>query len=329
MIQNGVYQYLKEHFPEEIPFYKKRKIPQEYIVDEFANASEEEYTEYIRKKDTMFQSYIDQYIDRIMAQQTFPLFNKIEIETYNRCNNDCSFCPVSRGHDQRPSYLMESALFHDIIGQLAHLGYRGVISLYSNNEPLLDNRMPEFLQHARRSLPEAFFLFYTNGILLTQENLPVLLQNTDLLYINCYTKDRTLPDRIQLLQRYLIDKKVPVEKVEIHLRNKMECLSTRAGNSPNRAIPVCLKSKCILPFSQIVVRPDGKVSLCCNDAYGECTLGDVREMPLLDIWHSNPFRSLRDQALQGRFSHPVCRKCDMLYMPLAYETAETRPCAHG
>lgn len=329
MIQNGVYYYLKEYFPEELPSYQKRKIPQNYIVDEFADVCEEAYTEYICRKDTMFKSYIDHYIDQIMAQQSFPLFNKIEIETYNRCNNDCSFCPVSRGHDRRPSHFMESALFYDIIGQLSQLKYRGVISLYSNNEPLLDDRMTEFLQHARRSLPEAFFLFYTNGILLTQEKFPVLLQNTDLLYINCYTKDRRLPDRTYQLQQYLIEKKVPVDKVEIHLRNKTECLSTRAGNSPNRTTPACLKSKCILPFSQIVVRSEGKVSLCCNDAYGEYTLGDVREMSLLEIWNGNPFRNLRDQALQGRFSHPACRKCDMLYMPLAYETSEKRSNTHG
>ena len=40
-----------------------------------------------------------------------PKLQDIEIETLNRCNNDCSFCPVSRGNDIRPYQKMDFLCF--------------------------------------------------------------------------------------------------------------------------------------------------------------------------------------------------------------------------
>ena len=37
---------------------------------------------------------------------------------------------------------------------------------------------------------------------------------------------------------------------------------------------------CILPYKQMIIRPDGKTSLCCNDPYGKNTLADVNKMTL-------------------------------------------------
>lgn len=327
MIQKQIYEYLNKYYPEELPAYTQRKIPKTYIVDEFSDVSDAQEDQYIlgiQKKDKIFSQYIEHYIDQIITQPNFPLFNKIEIETYNKCNNTCSFCPVSLGHDKRIPHLMKRELFDSIINQLAQLDYRGVICLYSNNEPLLDKRMPEFLRVTREKLPNAFILFYTNGLLLTLKLLQILLDNTNFLYINCYMAEKNLPERIKRVQEYLIREHIPSHKVEIHLRNQTEYLSTRAGNAPNRIHPACLRSKCILPFSQIVIRPSGKVSLCCNDAYGEHTLGDLNNESLLQVWHSNPFQILREQMIRGRAGHPTCKKCDMLYMPLAYEENERR-----
>lgn len=324
MIQNNVYEYLKTFFPEELSAYTMRKVPQEYIVDEFLVTNEDEYIRKIIEKDRIFCNYIEEYIKKIVMQPEFPLFNKIEIETYNKCNNNCSFCPVSQGHDKRSPLLMDRMLFDSIINQLSQINYDGIVCLYSNNEPLLDERMPELLKSTRKKIPNAYILFYTNGILLTLKLLQDILDNTDFLYINCYSTEKKLPEHIKRIQKHLLCNNVPQHKVEIHLRNKIEHLSSRAGNAPNRTQLACLTSKCILPFSQMVIRPDGKVSLCCNDAYGEYTLGDINKESLLQVWNGNLFQTLRTQALYGRTSHPACKNCDMLYMPLAYEKYERR-----
>ncbi len=322
MIQQGIYHYLKKRCPSELAAYEMRKIPLNYVINEFSENSEVDYTSYVLHKSQVFKEYLDSYINRLVTQSELPLFNKIEIETFNRCNNDCAFCPVSLGKDQRKPRIMDIGLFQRIIEQLASLRYSGVVSLYSNNEPLLDSRLPELLRIVREKLPDAFILLYTNGKLLSVQLLPVLLENTNFLYINCYSKTNSLSDHMQSIQDYLIRNQVSSEKVEIHIRNKNEYLSTRAGNSPNRTSPAHLASRCILPFSQLVVRPDGKVSLCCNDAYGEYTLGDLNTATLEQVWRGKPFQKFREQALQGRSKHPACRVCDMLYMPLAYESYE-------
>lgn len=322
MIQNGIYHYLKRQYPSELAAYETRKIPHDYVINEFSENSEKEYTSYILHKSQVFKEYLDCYIDGLITQSELPLFNKIEIETFNQCNNDCAFCPVSVGRDHRQPQIMNVELFHRIIEQLAGLRYSGVVSLYSNNEPLLDSRLPELLRMTREKLPDAFILLYTNGILLTVQWLPVLLENTDFLHINCYCKTNTLSEHLQPIQDYLMQNQVAPGKVEIHIRNKREHLSTRAGNAPNRTDPAHLTSRCILPFSQLVVRPDGKVSLCCNDAYGEYTLGDLNTTTLEQVWRGKYFQKFRRQALQGRSKHPACRVCDMLYMPLAYEPYE-------
>ena len=84
-----------------------------------------------------------------MLSNCVPQMNSIEIETINRCNNDCSFCPVSKGNDIREYKKMSEELYHQIIDQLSDMDYRGYISLFSNNEPLLDVRIFDFLKYAK------------------------------------------------------------------------------------------------------------------------------------------------------------------------------------
>ena len=107
------------------------------------------------------------------------------------------------------------------------------------------------------------------------------------------------------------------------MRNINECLSSRAGNSPNRDSVAELTSPCILPFSQIVIRPNGQVSFCCNDAYGTYTMGDVSHETLLNIWYRKHYNKSRELMLKGRSFQLPCKNCDMLFMPLAYESNQT------
>ena len=74
-----------------------------------------------------------------------PELHSIEIETVNACNNDCSFCPASKKNDTRIHRFMSEKLFKKIITELQEMQYSGVVSLFSNNEPLLDKRIFEFI----------------------------------------------------------------------------------------------------------------------------------------------------------------------------------------
>lgn len=69
---------------------------------------------------------------------------------------------------------------------------------------------------------------------------------------------------------------------------------------------------CVLPFRQIVVRPDGKVSLCCNDAYGKQTMGDLSKESIKDVWYGDKFRKVREAMQKGRGNYGACRYCDTM-----------------
>lgn len=324
MIQKAYLEFLKYYYPQYLEHYYKRKQKKNYVVNEFSSLNEEEYREQIQLKDNVAQKFLVQYVNDIVERSPLPFFNKIEIETINKCNNTCSFCPVNILDDKRYHITMSMELFRKIILELKDMKYADAINLFSNNEPLLDPFLLDRLKFAREQLPDAYICIYTNGILLTPEKFMQLFPYVNFLHINNYnTVPELLPEH-QKLQKMLIENQIPDDKVEIHLRNKCECLSTRGGQAPNRNEEALLYSPCILPFSQMVIRPSGQVSFCCNDAYGLYTLGDVASESLKEVWYGKAFEKSRANMLKGRLCQSPCNKCDMIFMPLAFENNTTK-----
>ncbi len=80
---------------------------------------------------------------------------------------------------------------------------------------------------------------------------------------------------------------------------------------PNRAVKtVTYHGRYAYPFFQVVIRPDGKISLCCNDSLGEITLGDVGRQSIRDAWQSNVRQEVQKAMLEGRDQITLCAKCD-------------------
>ncbi len=239
------------------------------------------------------------------------LFDHIEIETINRCNGNCSFCPVSRKKDPREKAVMTTELFQKIVAQLAKINYSGRFTTFSNNEPLLDDRLIEFNRYAREKLPNARMHLFTNGTLLTIDKFIALINILDELIIDNYQQELKLIKPCQEIEAYCKEHPELCKKVTIVLRKPNEILTSRGGNAPNRKqIPDYSKDRCILPFRQMIVRPDGKVSLCCNDAIGKYTLGDLNQESLLDVWYGPKFQMVRKCLYEGRENWGDCRHCD-------------------
>ncbi|MFL0165438.1 SPASM domain-containing protein [Candidatus Clostridium helianthi] len=244
-----------------------------------------------------------------------PLFKLIEIETLNRCNGVCSFCPVNRNVDPREMHYMSEELFHSIINQLESLHYTGRISLFSNNEPLLDDRIVEFHDYARKHLPDATFHLFTNGTLLTLDIFKKLIGYLDEFAIDNYNQELKIIPQVQKIVEYCTGKIELEKKVTVCMRRPKDILSTRGGNAPNRTeMPTYPEMKCIHPFQQMVVRPTGKVSLCCNDPLGKITLGDLNKQSLLDVWYGEKYQEAREALSKGRKHYGTCQYCDVFFM---------------
>lgn len=273
--------------------------------------TEEEWVE--QEKLVYSRKAVNGEVEKLFHNQ--PLFSHIEIETINRCNGICSFCPVNKKEDPREKKMMTRKLFECIVDQLAEIDYSGRFTTFSNNEPLLDDRIIDFNEYARKKLPHARMHLFTNGTLFTKEKFIALTNILDELVIDNYQQELKLIKPCIEIKEYCEEHPELKRKVTIVLRKPREILTSRGGTSPNRKLLLEYgDDKCLLPYKQMIVRPDGKVSLCCNDAIGYYTLGDTNKESLLDIWYGPKFQMVRKCLYEGRKHWGNCKYCDAFSM---------------
>lgn len=276
-------------------------------------------------EEIFYGAAMGRYIRKLSRAKPFHLFSLVEIETINRCNNDCAFCPVNKNHDTRSFKVMSRDLFLSIMRQLEELEYTGSLCLFSNNEPLLDKRIVELHQIARRFLPQSYIYLYTNGKLLTIEKYQKLMTCLDYIIIDNYSDDLTLIDPIKIINDFIINNtdNSYKERTRIQSFRKKAVRSTRGGQAKNRSNLFQRRSLCALPFSQLVIRPDGKLSLCCQDALGKYNLGNLAQQSILDAWNGEEYWKIRNLILKGVHEIDLCRFCDhfhYLFHPFSFRS---------
>lgn len=248
----------------------------------------------------------------------------VEIETLNRCNNDCSFCPVNRNADTRDYCRMTEELFYKIINELVSIHYCGEISIFSNNEPLLDTRIFDFIDYAKQKLPYAHHSLYTNGMLLNKEKFERLVNSLDVLYIDNYDDNMQIMDNVAEIIDEYEDKLISCD-VLVLVRKKNQILDSRGGSAPNRTMEKVYTSSCIAPFMQLIVRPDGKISRCCQDPLGKTTLGDLSKQTIQEVWEGKNYNILRRQLQEGKRPEiEQCKYCDTFGNTVSYTSKDWR-----
>ena len=224
---------------------------------------------------------------------------------------------------------MSEELFRKIIDELSEMNYTRGISLYSNNEPFLDERIIDFHKYANEKLPQAVFWLYTNGSLLTFEKFIEIMPYLDKLIIDNYNDNKEINSpELKKIYDYLQEHHELDRRVRFWFRMQNEILTSRGGQAPNkqdmndrRAMNVI----CPLPFRQFIIRPTGEVSLCCNDALGKYTLGDLNTQSIAEIWTSEKYQEIRHEMLRNRRKNlPLCRECDSIFK-IAIEPERQRP----
>lgn len=311
--QNGIYDILD---PFEQNGYGRKN---ELVVNDYKNTSKEVFTEdefNERSKQNVFLlDAMNAYVDEVEKLAQLPLFAHVEIETINRCNGICSFCPVNRRDDKRKLHKMSDELYEKIILELEELDYSGRIAPFSNNEPFLDEKIIERTRFMREHLPKAKLHMFTNGTLLTLEKYLQIIELLDDLVIDNYDENLELMESIKEIYQYCVEHPELIEKTSIVLRKPNEILTTRGGEAPNRKKqPDFSMIKCGVPYRQVIIRPTGEISLCCNDPLGRFTLGNVLEDKLIDIWHGKRFQEIRNLLKDGRGNLEHCKHCDYFFI---------------
>jgi len=150
--------------------------------------------------------YCQKYIQYFNRSKEMPLFKYIEIETVNRCNGECSFCPVNKNMPQRAYREMSDEMFCDIIDQLAALQFNGTIALFANNEPFIDKRIVSFAKYTREKCPDAYIYLKTNGTLLSTEIFKEIIEYLDFLGVDNYQGENQIPDKFGEMKIYCNEK---------------------------------------------------------------------------------------------------------------------------
>ncbi len=244
-----------------------------------------------------------------------PLFNLVEIETVNWCDNDCPFCCKNVRINKDSRVKMSSELYHSIIDQLASLNFSGRVYLYSNGEPLCDDGIVERALYARKKLPLAALYIYTNGNKLTVDKFKQLFAIFDSITIDNYNDALQMNHRIKEVSDFIRDNpEYDSDRVHLVIQPKNIMRSSRGGTSPNRHTNYVLQTPCTMLFRQFVIRSDGKVALCCNDARGEMIMGDLTHESILNVWYGSKYQGVRRAMYAGRENIEICSKCDSLYI---------------
>lgn len=248
---------------------------------------------------------------------TSSLFKKVFIETVSYCNNDCVFCPASsKVQAKSPDNFMSDSLYAKILDELAEVNFSGSIAFHCNNEPLLDERLSDWIKKARNILRRNFFYLYTNGILINTELSNRLFESgLNRIIINNYNNKYEL---IPSLKNLVLNSSLLKGEVIINYRLKDEYLRNRAGESPSAVLSLKepLRIICIRPSMELVIGYDGTVPLCCADALWRTVMGNIKESHIKDIWFSSSLTKVRNSLLKGeRNCIEICKVCDSLQIP--------------
>lgn len=278
-----------------------------YLDNELRDVTESKWNENMKRD--FVRETVNYCVEQMQGKE--PIFDHVEIETINRCNGNCDFCPVSRQSDTREYKLMAKELFEDIINQLADINYAGKLALFSNNEPFLDEDILNKHKYAREKLPNAKMHLFTNGTLLKLEWFIEIMNYLDELVIDNYQQELKLIKPCEEIVRYCEKHPELKKRVTIVLRKPHEILSSRGGDAPNRKELISYgEDMCILPYKQLIIRPDGQVSLCCNDPLGKNTLGDLSKNSIMNVWNNDRFKTVRKALYEGRKNWKHCEFCD-------------------
>ena len=229
-----------------------------------------------------------------------PLFENLEVEINSQCNLRCSTCP-NKEHS-RPNSTLPTEVLWRIVAELKSIGYAGSVSPHFYNEPLMDSRLADILEHVRRELPKVTITLFTNFTLMTPELYRRLAKSADAFVVT--VDEPAVKRKVDAVSAHL----TPEELSKLHTRSLNDTgMSNRAGAVDLAGKTVQPLAQCGIPEHYMVVDAVGDVHLCCNDYFGKALFGNVSERSLLSIWNDPLYVRARAQA--KALAHPMCRTC--------------------
>lgn len=252
-------------------------------------------------------------------------FSAVEFENITTCNRRCSYCPNSiyeRGLAKNKK-IMEESLFKKIVEELAVIKFSGRISPVFFGEPLLDDRLVDWIKYVRENLPDALIIIHSNGDILTFELHNNLIKAGVNIFVITEHGDEMSCNMRNLLEKFHVVKyeddymhnvayaPIGQKKATILYRDlkKNNNLYNRGGLLKDMPAIKVEKTICELPSEILLIDYQGNIILCCNDYFSKIKFGNIKDESILDIWNKKEFKDTRSQLRKGDFRFDMCKKC--------------------
>lgn len=191
---------------------------------------------------------------------------------------------------------MPTNLVKKIIGELKDYGYKDTIMFSVYNEPLIDPRFFFLLDYTRKHLRGATLIVITNGFSLTQEIMDDLIEfGVNSVSVSAYSDSEY--NRLKSIKSLI---KYDVTKQELDNRKDMY------NYPPSHNIS---KIPCLLPISDLVIRYDGSVGICCFEWKKTVVFGNVKDEKIQDILVKPQYIEIIDNLRYGRPLTDICKRC--------------------
>ncbi|MBU0471710.1 MAG: SPASM domain-containing protein [Nanoarchaeota archaeon] len=276
---------------------------------------------------------------------SFP--NTVQIQTSNKCNADCVFCPYSHTEAKKDFQIMDWKLYKKIIDECSENKVQNILP-FLFNEPLLNKELVKYINYAKEKNPASVIKIFTNGSLLTNKLSKELLDSKIdqvIFSFNGSTKEEyessmknldfeKTKKRISEFIKLRGEKNKP--KIAIHMlkvgfsessfsniRNYWNSLGVavhifkyenRAGNVADYDItsPSNIKKvPCKRLLTQIYILVNGDVILCCADWKSEVVLGNLKKQTISEVWNGEKRLEYEKAHLEGRYDElKLCDVCN-------------------
>ena len=290
--------------------------------------------------------YRNIYKSRIKSKTSgltnFP--SELSIETTSLCNARCTIC--AHPDMKRAKGNMKTELVKSLIKQ-AGQGEVNKLFLSGFGEPLIDKRLPEFVEYAKKQNIDNISIV-TNGYLLTPQIAGSLVDsglNEIIISMDGFTPETYNKIRVGLDFEKLAENisGLPSIKKRSKIQITISCVSlthnqkerqeafsrfgryvdgiyfrqaqgwtgkygeSDAGYTPHFE-PNSIPCRYLWDSASVYI--DGSVPTCCLDFEAEGVMGNAMQDSLEDIWRGERFKNYRTAHLQNRKSELVpCGKC--------------------
>jgi|GEM_PF-2146469 len=254
----------------------------------------------------------------------------LNIETSDKCNRSCTYCPLQHARDNSPARLLDDGVFDRLLDELAALsqmpGPQLKVSLQWIDEPLVHDRFFDYAERAVAKVPGAMWLLQTNGDFLDDTKAKQLDSLFDAIAVNAYAESAH-----QRLERLDIDVDWASFKRRIQSpgRLRRSRSSPSSSSSSGRAlwhinqkyhdddwvqsydeVQVAPDVPCMRLYVQAAVAFNGDVHICCRDNLKAHPVGNLNEMSLVDAYNSESAQQLRHHMEHGRRDRiAMCHQC--------------------